>query len=270
MLLSPVRKQSLKGVECKSMEGRELLKRILAVDDDPTIRAMLRDYLSKQEYEVVAASEGRAMNRLLETDQFDLVILDVKMPGEDGFVLARELRSRSDLPIIMLTGQGDEVDRILGLELGADDYLTKPFSPRELLARIRAVLRRHELAAVVGPSEEAPLRIGPRREPRAYGFGGWELNTATRRLTSPTTEVVELTNAEYSLLATFMRTPRTVLSRDQLIGATHTHADVYDRSIDVLILRLRRKIEVRPNAPLYIRTERSVGYFFDADVTLIR
>ena len=243
-----------------------MTKRILAVDDDPTMRTMLRDYLSKQDYDVFTATNGEEMHRLLEGDDFDLILLDIKMPGDDGFVLARDLRARSNVPIIMLTGQGDEVDRVLGLELGADDYLTKPFSPRELLARIRAVLRRHELAVVADDPNVTPAR----REPRAYQFAGWELNTGTRRLTSPRAELIELTNAEYSLLVTFMRSPRKVLSRDQLIGATRMHADVFDRSIDVGILRLRRKIEKNSNTPTFIRAERSVGYFFDADVTVIR
>jgi DNA-binding response OmpR family regulator len=241
-------------------------KRILAVDDDPSMRAMLRDYLVRQDYGIVTATDGQEMYRLMEDGDFSLVLLDVRLPGEDGFVLARDLRARSPIPIIMLTGQGEEVDRVLGLELGADDYLTKPFSPRELLARIRAVLRRHELAVAAQNSATAPVG----RAPRAYRFEGWKLTTATRRLTSPKEEVVELTAAEYSLLLTFMRSPRMVMSRDQLILGTHVHADVFDRSIDVQILRLRRKIEVHPNAPLYIRTERSVGYFFDADVTVIR
>jgi DNA-binding response OmpR family regulator len=244
-----------------------LTKRILAVDDDPSTRTMLCDYLSKQDYDVVTATNGKEMRGLLEGGDIDLVLLDVKMPGEDGFALARDLRARSHVPIIMLTGQGDEVDRVLGLELGADDYLTKPFSPRELLARIRAVLRRHELATAAA---EDPGVDPTRREPRAYRFAGWELNTGTRRLTSPRAELIELTNAEYSLLVTFMRSPRKVLSRDQLIGATRMHADVFDRSIDVGILRLRRKIEKNSNAPNFIRAERSVGYFFDADVTVVR
>lgn len=242
-----------------------MTKRILAVDDDATTCRMLRDYLSKQDYNVVTAANGEEMNRLLESEEFDLVLLDVKMPGEDGFVLARKLRAHSILPIIMLTGQGDEVDRVLGLELGADDYLTKPFSPRELLARVRAVLRRFEVARVV--NEDASQA---KREPRAYRFAGWELNTGTRRLTSPQAKQIELTNAEYSLLVTFLRSPRKVLSRDQLIGSTHMHVDVFDRSIDVGILRLRRKIEKNSNTPTFIRAERSVGYFFDADVTVVR
>jgi DNA-binding response OmpR family regulator len=199
----------------------------------------------------------------LEAHGADLVILDVKLPGQDGFGLARSLRSKSQLPIIMLTAQREEVDRIVGLELGADDYLTKPFSPRELLARIRAVLRRHALASGGGQQPTGS-------EIRAYQFGGWELNTGTRRLTSPAKARVELTNSEYSLLMTFLRAPRKILSRDQLLEGVRVNADIFDRSIDVQILRLRRKIEPNPNEPTLIRTERSVGYYLDIDVTPVR
>ncbi len=235
-------------------------KRILAVDDDPSIREMVRDYLADHDYDVVTAADGEEMNRLLQSNGADLVILDVKLPGKDGFGLAREIRNQSQMPIIMLTAQDHEVDRILGLELGADDYLTKPFSPRELLARIRTVLRRRS----------AEVRQGRPEGIRAYRFDGWELNTGTRRLTSARKGLVELTNSEYSLLVTFLRSPRKILSRDQLLEGGRMHADIYDRSIDVQILRLRRKIEENPNEPALIRTERSVGYFLDTDVTPVR
>ena len=239
-------------------------KRILAVDDDPSIREMVRDYLGDHDYDVVTAVDGDEMERILESQGADLVILDVRLPGKDGFGLARALRDRSHLPIIMLTAQDHEVDRILGLELGADDYLTKPFSPRELLARIRAVLRRHELA------EAAAAQVTGKAQARAYRFAAWELNTGTRRLTSAARGLVELTNSEYSLLVTFLRSPRKILSRDQLLDGVRVNADIYDRSIDVQILRLRRKIEDNPNEPTLIRTERSVGYFLDTDVTTVR
>ena len=238
-------------------------ERILVVDDDPSIREMVSDYLVDNDFEVHTAASGEEMGRVLESQGADLVILDVKLPGEDGFGLARALRSRSQTPIIMLTAQSDEVDRIVGLELGADDYLTKPFSPRELLARIRAVLRRHALAAQGGPKAAGS-------EVRAYKFAGWELNTGTRRLTSADKGKVDLTNSEYSLLVTFLKSPRKILSRDQLLEGVRVHADIFDRSIDVQILRLRRKIEPNPNEPTLIRTERSVGYFLDVDVTAVR
>jgi DNA-binding response OmpR family regulator len=164
----------------------------------------------------------------------------------------------------MLTAQDEEVDRILGLELGADDYLTKPFSPRELLARIRAVLRRQELAA-----QSAAASPG-RGEAHAYRFEGWELQTATRRLLSPAKQRVELTPGEYALLLAFLRSPRRVLTRERLIEAGRSRTEAFDRSIDVLILRLRRKIEANPNEPRLIRTERSAGYILDAEVETTR
>lgn len=242
-----------------------MAKRILVVDDDPAVRALIQEYLGEHGIEVLCASGGHEMGRLLETEPVDLVVLDVKMPGEDGFNLARMLRSRSAIPIIMVTGQGHEVDRVLGLELGADDYVTKPFSPRELLARIRAVLRRHDLAATA--SAASTSTPGATKEPRSYRFAGWSLSTGTRKLTAPGGEKVDLTNGEYSLLVTFLRSPKGILSRDQLLEGSRLHADIYDRSIDVQILRLRRKIEENPNDPRLIRTERGAGYFFDADVT---
>jgi len=233
-------------------------KRILAVDDDPAIREMVSDYFAKNEFEVVTAANGREMRAAFAAGGVDLVLLDVRLPGEDGFGLARELRTHSTVPIIMLTAQGEEIDRVLGLELGADDYLTKPFSPRELLARVRAVLRRHELA---GAEKRVTDSV------RSYRFAGWELNTGTRKLTSPGKEKVDLTNSEYTLLVALLRSPRKILSRDQLLDGTRVHADIFDRSIDVQVLRLRRKIEEDPNEPHLIRTERGVGYFLDTDVT---
>jgi DNA-binding response OmpR family regulator len=238
-------------------------KRILAVDDDPSIREMVRDYLVDNDFQVETAANGDEMNQILESKGADLILLDVKLPGEDGFGIARALRMKSPVPIIMLTAQREEIDRVVGLELGADDYLTKPFSPRELLARIRAVLRRHALATDAGQKSSGG-------DVRAYRFAGWELNTGTRRLTSPTKARVELTNSEYSLLVTFLRAPRKILSRDQLLEGVRVNADIFDRSIDVQILRLRRKIEPNPNEPTLIRTERSVGYFLDVDVSPVR
>lgn len=242
-------------------------KRILVVDDDPAIRGLVQEYLGEHGIEVLCAGGGQEMTRMLEAEPVDLVMLDVKLPGEDGFNLARTLRNRSNLPIIMLTGQGHEVDRVLGLELGADDYVTKPFSPRELLARIRAVLRRHDLAAQVASPTNTNVPAGAAREVRTYRFSGWALTTGTRKLTSPGGDKIDLTNGEYSLLVTFLRAPKSILSRDQLLEGSRLHADIYDRSIDVQILRLRRKIEDNPNEPRLIRTERGAGYFFDADVT---
>jgi len=243
------------------------MKRILAIDDDALIRGLVREYLSENGFEVLVGANGEDMNLILAREQVDLVVLDVKLPGEDGFSLARALRSRSDLPIIMLTGQGQEIDRVAGLELGADDYLTKPFSPRELLARIRAVLRRREPA--VTPDGRA-LPPAPRGDVRAFRFSGWELTVGTRRLASPDGRAIELTNGEFALLATFLRAPRMILSRDQLLEGSRMHADIYDRSIDVQILRLRRKLESDPNEPKLILTRRGAGYLLDSEVETAR
>ena len=224
---------------------------ILVVDDDPTIRELIRDYLVGHDLRVSVAESGAAMDRVLGAEVIDLVILDLKLPDEDGLVIARRLREKLDIPIIILTGsRKEEVDRVMGLELGADDYVTKPFSQRELLARIKAVLRRTEV-------KRAARRVDTAR---AYRFAGWELNTGLRRLKSPEGAAVELTNSEYALLVAFLRAPQRVLSRDQLLESSRLHDDIYDRSIDVQILRLRRKIEEKPNEPALIRTERGAGY----------
>ena len=244
-----------------------MAQHILAVDDDEAIRHLINDYLSENGFRVSPAGNGREMLAVLASDTVDLIVLDVKMPGEDGFTLARTVRQTSDVPIIMLTGQTHEVDRVLGLELGADDYLTKPFSPRELLARIKAVLRRYEGASDRDAEAKFDSRAKRETEIRTYRFSGWALSTGTRRLTSPTDARIELTNGEYALLVTFLKSPKRILSRDQLLESSRLHDDVYDRSIDVQILRLRRKIEASPNEPKLIKTERGAGYFFDADVT---
>ncbi len=235
------------------------MKHILAVDDDPSMRAMIADYLAEQNFRVSTAATGEEMGRILAENTVDLVIIDLKLRGEDGLELVREIRTQSDLPIIVLTGhRRGEVDRVVGLELGADDYLTKPFSLRELLARIRAVLRR-------SASPERRAKQGGDRT--RYRFAGWELNPRTRRLTSPRGDPVPLTKGEFSLLAAFLQSPQRILSREQLLAATRLHdEEVYDRSIDVQILRLRRKLEANPSEPELIKTERGVGYIFAAPV----
>jgi len=239
------------------------MKRILAIDDDDAIRDLVREYLGENGFEVLVGANGDDMNRILGQQAVDLLLLDVKLPGEDGFSLARTLRGHSSIPIIMLTGQGEEIDRVAGLELGADDYLTKPFSPRELLARIRAVLRRREPAAPAGAGAPAHSQ---RNEVRAFRFSGWDLTLGTRRLASSDGRTIELTNSEFALLVTFLRAPRAILSRDQLLEGSRLHADIYDRSIDVQILRLRRKIEADPNEPKLIVTRRGAGYVLESDV----
>jgi two-component system OmpR family response regulator len=234
---------------------------ILAVDDDAAMRQLIHDYLTENELRVSTAASGKEMSAILKEQAIDLIVLDLRMPGEDGMQIARKLREESSIPIIILTGRLDEADRVMGLELGADDYLTKPFSPRELLARIRTVLRRTK-SGQPGESKE--------NKPRAYRFGGWELNLRTRRLSSPEGKRVELTNGEFSLLTAFLGAPQRVLSRDQLLEMSRLYDDeVYDRSIDVQILRVRRKIEANPSEPRFINTERGAGYIFSVPVEVL-
>jgi two-component system, OmpR family, response regulator len=225
---------------------------ILVVDDDPVIRDLVVEYLGKNDMRVSAAASGREMFEIIDREAIDLVLLDLKLPAEDGMQLARTLRERATLPIVLLTGRNEEADRVMGLELGADDYVTKPFSPRELLARVRAVLRRYQVQATL------PERDNTRR---AFRFSGWELNLRTRRLMSPEGAPVELSNGEFSLLNALCRAPGRVLSRDQLLSMSRLHeAEVYDRTIDVQIRRLRLKIEVDAADPKLIVTERGAGY----------
>ena len=238
------------------------IKRILVVEDDAAMQQMLADYLRRNDMEVAVASHGRDLARLLAEGSFSLVILDLRLGQEDGFDLLRNMRSYSDVPVIVITGHRlDEVDRVVGLEMGADDYLTKPFSLRELLARVRVVLRRMEAAraeAARNPVRDAVAGVSR--------FGHWTLNRATRRLSkgNGTGKGVgtALTKGEYALLLAFLDAPMRPLSREHLINATRVHEDVYDRSIDVQILRLRRKLEADASAPQVIRTERGLGYVF--------
>ena len=245
--------------------GAATLPHVLAVDDDPAIRTLLAEYLAENELRVSVAANGAEAALLLATEAIDLVVLDLRLPGEDGMLIARRLRERSALPIIVVSGRLHEADRVMALELGADDYLTKPFSPRELLARIRSVLRRSALSqAAAAPP---PVPAGRPAAPRAYRFAGWELNLGARRLLAPDGAQIDLTNGEFSLLASFLAAPHCILTREQLLQSSRLHDDVYDRSIDVQILRLRRKIEADPAHPAYIKTERGAGYMFCADVS---
>jgi two-component system, OmpR family, response regulator len=235
---------------------------VLVVDDDPSVREAIVDYLGDNEVKVTALESGHGIAAVMERESIDLVVLDVRMPGQDGMVIARKLREDSQLPIIMLTGRKDEADRVMGLELGADDYLTKPFSPRELLARIRALLRRARAQSTVA---EGMQKV------RAYRFAGFELNVRLRRLKGPQDEGIPLTNGEFNLLAAFLASPQRVLSRDQLLGLSRVHNDeVYDRAVDVAIGRLRKKLQPVEDAPELIRTERGTGYLFTADVEILR
>jgi DNA-binding response OmpR family regulator len=228
------------------------------VDDDAQIRGLLSEYLAASGLRVSTAASGAEMSQILNDETIDLVVLDLRLKDEDGLAIARDLRERLALPVIMLTGVRDEADRVMGLELGADDYVTKPFSPRELLARIRTVLRRTSAAA---------REVAPRREIRAYRFGEFELNLRTRRLKHQSGRTVNLTNGELNLLAALLGAPDRILTRDQLLDASRVYDnEVYDRAIDIQILRLRRKIEPDPSHPRYIVTERGVGYLFSAPV----
>jgi len=245
-----------------SMGAMQAPVHVLAVDDDRFIRQMIADYLGDNEIQVTAIASGKEIADVMARHTIDLLILDLKLPGEDGMQIARDLRAASDVPIIMLTGRKDEADRVMGLELGADDYLTKPFSPRELLARIRALLRRSRARETVA---DGLSRI------RAYRFAGWELNVRLRRLKSPQGEIIPTTNSEFNLLVAFLAAPQRVLSREQLLELSRLHDDeVYDRSVDVQVGRLRRKMEPKGTRTPLIRTERGAGYVFTAAVETVR
>ncbi|MTJ82703.1 MAG: response regulator [Telmatospirillum sp.] len=230
---------------------------ILVVDDDREIRNLLARFLVKHGLRVSTAKDGPEMMKVLDASGIDLVVLDLMLPGEDGLSLCRRLRATSTLPVIMLTAMGDDTDRIVGLEMGADDYLPKPFSPRELLARIKAVLRRVQ-ALPAGPSPTGEI----------LHFDGWTLELGPRRLMSPAGAEVELSTGEYELLQAFVTHPRRVLSRDQLLDlARGRSAAPFDRSIDIQVMRLRRKIEEDPKEPRLIKTVRGGGYVFAAEVS---
>jgi two-component system OmpR family response regulator len=227
------------------------LPHVVVVDDDETVRQLVDEYLAQNDFRVTGVEGGAQLMSVLSAQVVDLVLLDLRLRGEDGMQLLRTLRADSHIPVIILTGRAEEADRVMGLELGADDYLTKPFSPRELLARIRTVLRRTHAGQEV---HGAPVC-------RAYRLPGWELNLRTRRLMRHDGAEVTLSNGEFNLLAALLATANRVVSRDQLIELSRRYDnEVYDRAIDVQILRLRRKIEANPSEPRIIVTERGVGY----------
>jgi DNA-binding response OmpR family regulator len=227
---------------------------VLIVEDDPALQRMILNYFVENNIRTLVASGREEMVSQLGSTEVNLVILDLRLGQEDGLDLLREVRSGSDVPVIIITGhRRDDIDRVVGLELGADDYLTKPFNLRELLARVRAVLRRFDIG-----------RTAPPRDPERsrFRFCGWQLDCKTRRLSDPAGAPVALTKGEYALLLAFLSAPQRPLSREHLLQATRVHEDVFDRSIDVQILRLRRKLERDPSAPRVIQTERGVGYVF--------
>jgi two-component system OmpR family response regulator len=230
---------------------------ILIVEDDRDIGLLIAKYLKSNEMRVSLAENARAMDRILADTRISLIVLDRMLPGEDGLSICRRLRAGSDIPIIILTAQSDEIERILGLEMGADDYLGKPFNPRELLARIRAVLRRRDDALSVA--------TGPRR---SYKFAGWSLDGPMRRLYDPQGTRVELTGAEFEMLLVFCERPGRTLSRDQIIDLTQgREASPSERSVDILVSRLRRKLERDPKDPELLQTIRSSGYLFSPEVS---
>jgi two-component system, OmpR family, response regulator len=230
---------------------------ILVVDDNREIRDLLSRLLGKEGLRVSTAGDGKAMRRVLTESRIDLIVLDLMLPGEDGLALCRRLRADSQIPVIMLTAKGDEIDRVVGLEMGADDYLAKPFSTRELIARIRAVLRR---AATPGSQESGPLT-------GRFTFDSWTLDAARRELISGDGVVVPLSTGEFDLLSVFVQHPQTVLNRDQLLDlARGRAATAFDRSIDTQVSRLRRKIEIDAKDPRIIKTVWGGGYVFTSDV----
>lgn len=235
------------------MSGLEQETHVLVVDDDAQVRQLVARFLREHGYRTSGARDGREMREALASTRIDLIVLDLMLPGTSGLDLCRELRARSSVPIIMLTARGEDTDRIVGLELGADDYIPKPFNPRELLARIRAVLRR----AAASPDATRP--IGGRR----ISFAGYVLDTQRREINSPDGVAIDLSGGEYDLLLAFIEHPNRVLSRDQLLELSRNRtADSFDRSIDVQVSRLRRKLEGGGNTPTLIKTVRGAGYIF--------
>jgi len=231
---------------------------VLVVEDDPALQRMILNYFVENNIHTPVASNRQEMVDRLGDTEVNLVILDLRLGSEDGLDLLREVRLSSDVPVIIITGhRRDDIDRVVGLELGADDYLTKPFNLRELLARVRAVLRRFDVG-----------RTAPARDPERgrFRFSGWQLDRKIRQLTDPAGIPVALTKGEYAMLLAFLDAPQRPLSREHLLQATRVHEDVFDRSIDVQILRLRRKLERDPSVPRVIQTERGVGYVFAVPV----
>lgn len=241
----------------------ETTDHILVVDDDRDIRELIVDYLLKSGYRATGAANGKEMRAVLDKQAVDLVVLDIMMPGDDGLTLCRQLRSgqHKDLPILMLTARHDDMDRILGLEMGADDYVVKPFVARELLARIKAIMRR---------LRTLPPNLQVTEAGRIIAFGDWQLDTSARHLLDPTGTIVALSGAEYRLLRVFVDHPQRVLTRDQLLNFTQGRdAELFERSIDLLVSRVRQRLNEDARTPLYIKTVRSEGYVFSMPVSIL-
>lgn len=247
--------------------GEAVPARLLVVDDDADMRAMLDDALRRSGFEVDGVASAAQMREAMAEHDYALVLMDLRLRNEDGLVVARQLREVSAVPIVMISGSSDETDRVLLLELAADDFLIKPFGMRELVARVRAVLRRYE-PADTGAAHAPAARA--RKKGQGLAFGPWVLNLAERELSSRDGVVCPLTQGEFRLLEAFVRHPHRVWTRDELLEQTRSaDTEVYDRTIDVLILRLRRKIEPNPKHPQFICTERGLGYLFNADVVQV-
>lgn len=241
----------------------EAIPNILIVDDDTGIRDLLGQFLQKHGFDTHLAKDGDEMWALFKKFPIDMIILDIMMPGKDGVTLCKEVRQKSQVPIIMLTAISEDIDRIIGLEMGADDYLSKPFNPRELLARMKAILRRSITGAI-----EAKEKI--KKNSRVFEFSGWTLNRIERRLYSPEQVEISLSTGEYNLLLAFLERPHQVLSRDQLLDLTRNRpAGPYDRSIDIQISRLRHKIEEDHKNPQIIKTVRGGGYVLSTEVEMV-
>lgn len=234
-------------------------KQVLVIDDDQAIRELLAEYLSKNNFDVITAEDGREMDKQLLTHKPDLIILDIMLPGDDGFILCQRIRQTSHVPIIMLTANSDEMDRVLGLEIGADDYIAKPFSPRELLARIKALLRRTQFA-----SEENKTSV----KSRYLLFSNWKLDTKQHILIDENNEEISLTGADFQLLTLFLENTNSAISRDQICQALHGRdAFANERGIDVHLSRLRQCLKDDAKSPKIIKTIRGAGYVFIADVS---
>jgi two-component system, OmpR family, response regulator len=246
------------GSEWPASSSSDKMGHILVVDDDEAIRRMMTTYFEEQNILVSAASSRSELNLHFARACPSVIILDLRLGYDDGLDVLREIRSHSDVPVIVMTGHRlEESDRVVCLELGADDFITKPFSLRELLARVRAILRRQEMGRVARSRD--PERGG-------YRFGGWQLERRSRKLVDPGGSPVALSKGEYALLLAFLEAPQRPLTREHLLQATRVHEDIFDRSIDVQVLRLRRKLECDPRAPRAIKTERGVGYVLDLPV----
>jgi DNA-binding response OmpR family regulator len=236
--------------------------RILVVDDDAQVRTLLRNRFEKEGFTVSEARDGAELRQRLAAGPVSLITLDLTLGHEDGLALAREIRSARNVPIIMISAKGDEVDRVVGLELGADDYITKPFSPREVVARVRAVLRRYEAAPAGGPAGQSSLSAGQR-----LAFEGGTIDRGRRELVATSGERVELTTMEFNLLELFLERPQRVLTRDEIMNLLKGHDwSPFDRSVDTAVARLRKKVEPDADRPRYIKTVRGVGYVFAGDV----